>query len=396
MKLLLLSGVGVVYNSVVVRLGEYMVRRTHARKFMVSRLIESISRFLRRRGYRGYRVEYVEERIIIDTDKAEAVARDLSLVPGISSTAPSLSIELDMKLLIDNLIKLLEETIQPNQSFSIRIHRGIQPIDSKGLEEYLGSIIHEYFGNPVNLVNPDLEIIIEFRGDRIYLSNKVFKGIGGLPYGSEGCLVTLVSGGIDSAVASWYAMKRGAEIIPVYINLYPYWSQKAVKRAYESIELIWKHVPWDYMKAYIVHGVGNIVAKARVPDRLRCLFCKANMYRIASIISMENNCQGIVTGEAVGQVASQTLKNMYVTTTTCIQPIYRPLAFMDKIEINRLAHTLGFSKLDTSVGKCMLKPPYPQTKASQRDLEILLKALDETTSDIIELLEKAEIREYSV
>jgi thiamine biosynthesis protein ThiI len=370
------------YNSVLVRPGEFMVRfGSSIRNFMLSRLRESILRVLKRRGY-DYRVVIVDgSRIVVedlDMDKAVELADLLSRVFGVSSTSPSHETIFSFK----NIVNVLREMIIRDKPRSIKlVVQGNQEYDSLFLEKTLVSILHDELGIEINLSNPDREYIIDIRGDSAYITDRIIKGIGGLPYGVEGCLAILVSGGVDSAVAAWYTMKRGVRIIPVYIDYGDYWDPKAHKRVEKMIEKLMDWVPWDTLRFYRLRGYEKLVLGVNIPPRLRCLFCKANMYRVAKYVALDEGCKGIATGEAIGQVASQTLINLSVLSRLIDIPVYRPVAFMDKLEIIEEANKLGFSELNIRIESCRLKPKHPETAASEKDYLLLREALRNTEAE---------------
>ncbi len=387
------------YNSIVVKLGEFMVRRTWYRNYMVNRLIISIKKALKKHGITYNRVFYSSERIIIYIDDRVIEASSiLSKVFGVSATMPALVAE--EKPSIESINKIIERVIIPEilrekpSSYVVRASSNVDQLSSKAIEKYIGRIVSSRTNSVVNLVNPEKTFYIDLRPEFIAVSDREYEGVGGLPYGVESCLVSLVSGGVDSAVATWYAMKRGVEVIPVFINMYPFWSEEAIKRAYEGLDLLWKWIPWDYMKAYIVGGVGEIIANASVPPRLRCVLCKIVMHLIGSLIAEKEGCRGIVTGEAVGQVASQTLDNLSTIMSLSPKPVFTPIGFLDKIEIIKIAHRLGFERLNREVGSCKLKPLHPKTRVSDKDIHVLKKVVSEIHDNITRVVEESNIIEY--
>ncbi len=377
------------YNSVLVRPGEFMVRfGSSIRNFMLSRLRESILRVLKRKGYDYNAVIINGSRIIIDgldTGKAIEVADLLSRVFGVSSTSPSHKIVFDL----GSIVYVLKEMIHQDRPRSIKlVIRGIHEYEGLFLEKTLASILHDKLGIEINLLNPDKEYIIDARGGSAYITDRIVKGVGGLPYGVEGCLVVLVSGGVDSAVAAWHTMKRGVRIIPVYIDYGNYWGLTAHRRVEKMIEKLLDWIPWDTLRFYRLRGYERLVLSADIPPRLRCLFCKANMYRVAKYVALDEGCKGIVTGEAIGQVASQTLTNLSILSRLIDIPVYRPLAFMDKLEIIEEADKLGFTELNIRVEPCRLKPEHPETAASEKDYLLLREALRNTETESYQIYRK--------
>ncbi len=384
------------FNAVLVRLGEYMVRGSAFRERMVRRLIESIDYFLEKNGFSKYSIKEVDSRVVIEDIEGPVKAAEIvSRVFGVSSTSPVFLVRDRVSRIGVYVREFVREHLSPKDSFKIDVSCSIKGISCYGLARYLGYIVHGETGSIVNLSNPDKTIYVDIRGDYLMISDRLYEGVGGLPYGVEGCLVSLVSGGVDSAVASWLAMKRGCSLVPVYIDMGSYWSVEARKRALESIELLWKTTPWNYMRAYIVHEVHDIIASADIPSRLRCVFCKTVMHKVASIIAEREGCLGAVSGESIGQVASQTLSNLYAINRVANSIVYRPVCFLDKLEIVKLAHRIGFSVLDRDVGKCSLRPLHPKTSISLKDIELLSKTLDKYLGDIVAIIDRnSELLEY--
>ncbi len=382
-----------IYNGVLIRPGEFMVRYgSTIRNMMISRLKESLEKTLKKMKL-NLNIGIVEGvRIIIQKEENDidwsTLSKKMTKIFGVSSTSPVIIIPgNNLSMLINSIVELIERSRA--KTFSIRFETHFKNIGSSALTKAIAGQVLEKVSSWIDLTRPEIEIHVEYRDDKFYVTDKILPGVGGLPYGFEGCLVVLSSGGIDSAYASWMAMKRGVRIIPMFVDLGPYWSIEAKERFREYLEILYNEwVPWDILKSYIVHGAEQIILKANIPSRLRCLFCKANMYRLAALIALKEGCKGIVTGEAVGQVASQTLRNLYILSKLAPLPVFRPIGFMDKLEIIDKASKLGFSRLNRKVGSCMLRPENPETNATDKDLEMLRKALDDTHEDVIRLIKE--------
>ncbi len=367
-----------IYDVLIVRLGEFMVRRqSPITRIMINRLVESIEKRLGREGVKA-EVKIYTGRIVVEPRKNDLfkALHILSKIFGISSISPALETENEPSSLVDGITWILR-VLKP-RSVSIMISGEPLGISRRELLWIITDRLKKELKIRYDLTKPEKTIGVDLRSDKAYVYTEEYRGPGGLPYGVEGCLITLVSGGIDSAVAAWYTMKRGIRIIPLYIDYGKYWPLEAHKRFKDMIEKLYVHVPWDILTILRVKGVEEILFRAKIPNRLRCLFCKANMYRIAGYAVEEYGCKGVSTGESIGQVASQTLQNLNIITRLSKHPIYRPLAFMDKLEIIDIGKMLGFGELAKNVGSCMLKPSHPETSASSRDYEILRKALEET------------------
>lgn len=371
------------YNVVLVRPGEFMVRwGSPVRRMMIRRLVESMERKLGSLGLEYDDIELLDESriLVINPEKPLETARRVSMIFGVSSTSPGILLE---EPGIEEIYSSIKELIirDKPRTIALRVRGGLNGLDREDIIHVLASLIQNRLNIFINLRRPDREITIENRGGRTIIMDRVFNGVGGLPYGVEGCMVVLVSGGVDSALSAWFTMKRGVRIIPLYIDYGSYWGVKAHSRIDRMLKLIKEWVPWDQLKIYRVRGMEKLVLEADIPSRLRCLFCKANMYRVAGYVMEREKCKGVVTGESIGQVASQTLNNLYVITRLSRTPIYRPVAFMDKLEIVEMSNRLGFGELNIRVEPCRLKPDKPETSATERDYRILERALKDTEEE---------------
>ncbi len=238
-------------------------------------------------------------------------------------------------------------------SFALRIKRvGTHNFNSQEMAVRLGDLIREHYPDiKTDLSNPGKEIFIEIREDRCYIYDHVFPGAGGLPLGVEGTLVALVSGGIDSPVAAWMMMKRGCRIIPVFVALTDFLDETNLHRASKIIESLKAYQPG--IDLVVIEDDYLSVAKKILAreDKIKytCLLCKRRMYRLAVDFARSHGAKGIVTGESLGQVASQTLDNLIVLNDAAELPVYRPLIAFDKEDTIRIARKLGTFQI--SIGK---------------------------------------------
>ncbi|MFB3763619.1 MAG: tRNA uracil 4-sulfurtransferase ThiI [Methanotrichaceae archaeon] len=265
------------------------------------------------------------------------------------------------------------------KTFALRLRRvGDHPFTSQEKTVELADKILERFANlKVNLDDPDVTIHVEIRDWNCYLYRDVIKGAGGLPLGVEGKLVALFSGGIDSPVAAWMMMKRGCKIIPVYADLDFFSSESALKRAEAVIEALRAYQPdieLRVVKDDFLRRAKEILQKGNL-ENYTCLVCKRRMYRVAESIANEVGAKGIVTGESLGQVASQTLDNLFVLDSAINMPIYRPLIGFDKVEAEGIARKIGtFDASIMPAESCKAVPHKPATKGK---LEKVLKVEEE-------------------
>ena len=268
-------------------------------------------------------------------------------------------------------------------SFAVRVRRvGTHTFHSHGMAVRLGDLIRNGYPDlKVDLDNPEKELFVEIRGDRVYLYNEAVPGAGGIPLGVEGSVVALISGGIDSPVAAWMMMKRGCRVIPFYIDMPPFLGDSALDRVEKIIEIL-----REFQPDIELHVVSDTFI-ARCRDALRktgeeryvCLLCKRRMYRLSEELARRVGAKGIVTGESMGQVASQTLDNLAVLHAATTMPVYRPLIGLDKIEIINMARRIG--TYETSIlpvsSCCCAVPHKPATRADPEKIRRLEEGLEE-------------------
>ena len=273
--------------------------------------------------------------------------------------------------------------IEKAKTFAIKMKRvGTHSFSSNDKAIEYGNLLRREFPHlKVNLATPDKEIHIEIRANEAYLYETVIKAVGGLPLGVEGSLVALVSGGIDSPVAAWMMMKRGCRIMPVFVALDTFLDDTTIARAERVVEILAHYQPG--IKLTVIHDSYLASAKQELIqkrlEKYTCIFCKRRMYRVATAFAIRNGAKGIVTGESLGQVASQTLDNLLVLTDAASEvPVYRPLIGFDKEDAIRIAREIGtFTESISPASGCLAVPKGPSTKAKLdtiRGIETKLEA----------------------
>ena len=254
------------------------------------------------------------------------------------------------------------------RTFGIRMRRvGTHPFTSQEKAVELGNLVRGEFPHlEVDLRHPDLELHVEIREGDCYLFTEVIQGAGGLPLGVEGSLVALVSGGIDSPVAAWMMMKRGCRILPIYVALEGFLGDDARERAEQVVGVLRMYQP--DIRLQVIPDSFLACAKKELQrwdlEKYTCLLCKRRMYRVAGAVAREAGAKGLVTGESLGQVASQTLDNLFVLNDAAELPVFRPLIGLDKEEIIRIARDIGtFPTSTVPIRGCQAVPKKPSTRA---------------------------------
>ncbi|WP_148689019.1 tRNA sulfurtransferase [Methanopyrus sp. SNP6] len=252
------------------------------------------------------------------------------------------------------------------RSFAVRTRRATSDaLSSREMNVELGDLIRRHTGWTVDLDEPDVEIHVELRpeGTFVYLDSWVKDGPGGLPYGSQSRVVCLVSGGIDSPVAAWYAARRGCEVIWLHLDRGKYGSEvDAVERLAEMFS---EWLPSDV--ELLIEDFEDFMEKLEGLEgesaRYRCVLCKREMIRRACDVCENVGAVAVVMGDVVGQVASQIPDNLSVIDRVARFPVFRPLLGFDKNEVQRLSERLGFFEVSKEHRPCPLAPRNPVKSA---------------------------------
>ncbi len=316
-------------------------------------------------------------RIFVHTDNtrgADVIAR----VFGTASTSPAVTTGATIDAVAETAAQIGKDLVRDGESFAIRASRsGVHDFTSIDLGRVCGDAVSRCTpGSRVDLTNPDREIFIDMRQNRAYVYTKRVAGVGGLPYGSQGKMVALMSGGIDSPVAAWMMMKRGAEIVPLYCDLEEFGDPASAELARENVNRL---KSWSYagMKAYTVpYGSCLRAIREHCDLRTTCVVCRRMMYRIGAAVAERENACGIITGSSLGQVASQTARNMFAEMHGSDIPIYHPLIGLDKREIIERAIKIGTFPQASPAVECMAVPDHPGTAVSRSLVEASEKRLD--------------------
>jgi thiamine biosynthesis protein ThiI len=270
------------------------------------------------------------------------------------------------------------------------------PLSSPQIEREVGGRIKAAKGWHVDLENPEIDIRLELLTNEAFYFFEKLPGAGGLPTGTAGRVVCLLSGGIDSPVAAYRMMKRGCTVTFVHFHSYPILSRASIEKARSLVTLLTK---WQHRSRLFLVPFGEIQQQAllSVPAPMRVVVYRRLMLRIAERIAKQRHAQALVTGDVVGQVASQTLENLAVVGKVATLPLFRPLIGMDKDEIMAQAQTLGSYPISIIPDQdcCTLfTPRNPATRARLDDVEVGEGGL--AIDELVETaLRTAEVEDFS-
>ena len=320
------------------------------------------------------------ELVLGPTAAWEDVCQRIGKIFGIANFARARGTGRDIEEVARAILAEFEEeeaNAQPIQrqvtSFRVRASRADKsyPLTSPEIERQLGGRIKVARGWKVNLTNPELDVHVEVLPDRVFFSFVKQQGLGGLPTGTGGQVMCLLSGGIDSPVAASRIMKRGCCVRFVHFHAYPILPHASQEKVREIVELLTQHQLTS--RLYVV-AFGELQRQIvlTAPPALRVVLYRRLMMRIAERLARKSGAKALVTGESIGQVASQTLENLVVIDAATLLPILRPLVGLDKEEISTEARALGtypISIIPDHDCCTLFTPKNPATKARLADVE---------------------------
>jgi thiamine biosynthesis protein ThiI len=324
------------------------------------------------------------QRIYLSTDEVEPALEAVRRVFGIVSLSAVHETAPEMQAITDAALQVAESAgLNPTRTFRVRARRADKafPLTSPEINRHVGGALAEAIGARVDLSNnTQVDIGIEVHPQRALVYGDVVRGPGGMPLGSQGRVVVLLSSGIDSPVAAWLMMKRGCTIIPVHFSI----SEAQSRQVQSLVDALNRYAyGWQLKPIILSHHeiLGPALDQLRAAQRERwaCLFCKRAMLIKAAEIAAEMNASAVVTGDSLGQVASQTLSNLEVVSHGVEKPILRPLIALDKVEIMALARQIGtYEPSVEHAHSCPFLPDRPLTQGSIEKLQEVLDRIQES------------------
>ncbi len=374
------------HDLIIARYGEVGIKSNRVRRRFENRLINNIKASI------DAEVKVYQARIFIFPNDFDDAIEKLERIFGIVSYSPAVSTKASFEDIENSLSSYAEKLhdeglLDENTKFAISCRRvGTHEFSSQEMAAFAGAVVVRKYSSPVDLTNPELTIYLEVRDNDAYIFHEKIPGPGGLPLGTQGKVVSLVSSGIDSPVATYLMMKRGCQVIALYCDNQPYTSPEALKNYEDLIDQLNLYASGAPIKKRVVkYGDYLSACKSDAPDKMTCVLCKSGMYKIAGMLAKKMHAEAVIDGSSLGQVASQTLPNILATREDLDVPVLSPLIGLDKVEITKIAEKIGtfeISKRDD--GGCKAVPKYPETNA---DLEFVKQIKEDMNQD--EELEKA-------
>ncbi len=369
-------------DIILCKLGEIILKGLN-RKSFEQKLLSNMRR--RIEPYGAFKVYCLQSTIYVEpkndaADVGEAFEA-LKDVFGIISMTRAAACAKDKEAILALAKEYLAEDLENAGSFKVETKRSDKsfPMTSIQLSQYVGGELADAFPHlEVDVHHPELTVHIEVRDLAAYVHSQPVKGAGGMPVGSNGVAVTLLSGGIDSPVSTYMIAKRGVRLIPVHFFSFPYTSQQAKDKVMELAGMLTRYcgkmsvevVPFTHIQEEI---------RDKCPEEYFTLIMRRFMMRIASVVAERGGAKAIVTGENLGQVASQTMEAMASTQAASAYPVLQPLIGMDKEEIVTLARKIG--TFETSIlpyEDCctVFTPRHPRTHPTIAEVEAAESTLD--------------------
>jgi tRNA uracil 4-sulfurtransferase len=376
------AGTGISANPVMVRYGELFLKSEPVRHHFIGMLLRNIRHALTANGLSAC-YETPRGRILIFGEEPARIADIVARVFGVIDVSICVITGKEVEALSAAAADLASAHLSPGKSFAVRAKRQLKiGLTSQELGEQVGSAVYDRIpGLRVDLKTPDYEIFVEVRdfGGLVYDSR--IPAPGGLPLGTQGHVLVLLSSGIDSPVASWLAMKRGCEVTHLHLDAGRWAGTDVLAAATENHRKLSCWCPGEDVRMIVVQNEAlfDEMQRLRIQPRYRCVICKRFMHRVAAGIMQADGQQALVTGENLGQVASQTLANLSVISEAVTVPVLRPLITYDKEETITLARRIG--TFDTHPGDlaCRAVPKMPSTAASLVEIQECEQKLDMDT-----------------
>lgn len=368
------------YSEIMVRYGELSTKGKNRMRF-INKL---------KRNMKYVLSIYPDVRVVADRDRAHIylngtdyvpVAESLKQIFGIQAFSPSYKVEKNLETIKKAVQDVMKDVYREGLTFKITSKRSDHnfEMDSRELNQYLGSAVFEVLPDiQAQMKGPDVNLKVEIREEAAYLSYENIKGAGGLPVGTAGRGMLMLSGGIDSPVAGYLALKRGVDIEAVHFASPPYTSPGALKKAQDLTRKLTKfggnidfiEVPFTEIQEEI---------KEKAPEAYLMTLTRRFMMRITDRIREERNGLVIINGESLGQVASQTLESMRAINAVTATPIVRPVVTMDKLEIIDIAQKID--TFDISIQPfedccTIFAPDRPKTNPKIKNVEQYEKRMD--------------------
>ena len=388
----------------IVRCGEVALKgmnKPYFERMLLDRIKKLLKKFDGVKAYRHEGLIFVraDKELNPGTEGKQAILKEIGKVFGVASISPAMECESTMEDIGQTAVEYMMEAIEERgvKTFKVNAKRADKnfPVKSPDISRQIGAaVLKGCKVLKVDVHDPDVKLFVDVRHDKSYVYQDKIPGFGGLPLGTNGKVMSLLSGGIDSPVATWMMAKRGMMIETVHFHSFPYTSQRAREKVEELAALV-----ATYCGRFRMHVINLLPIQEQIvqncPEEETTILVRRFMMRIAEELAAGNGCSMLITGENLGQVASQTAEALVVTDASVKMPVMRPLIGLDKTDIMDLAKDIGtYDKSIEPYEDCctVFLPKHPATKPK---LERILASESKLDCEglIREAIEKEEIVE---
>jgi thiamine biosynthesis protein ThiI len=376
-------------DAILLRLGELTLKGRNRHRFE-QQVLSQIQRVLKPYAAITYKRAFGRMYIDLNNEPFEPIAAKLKNVFGIHSFSPVYTCTCELQSIQEKAVAIMLACIDRPTRFKVDAKRADKefPYDSLQLRYHVGGYVLQHVDLlSVDLHHPERILTVEVREDRTYLFVETIEGLRGFPAGSNGKAVVMLSGGIDSPVAAWMSLRQGLRIEAIHFHSYPYTS----KQAQDKVISLGNQLT-EYVRELNLHMIDfteiQLYLKQNGQENLLVTLMRRAMMRIAERIVRETNSGAIVTGESLGQVASQTLPGITASSENIQVPILRPVMMMDKQEIIDLARRIGTFDISIQPYEDCCTLFVPKSPATNPNLKVL-RAIERQLIDLDRLIEKA-------
>ncbi|HGA3415146.1 tRNA uracil 4-sulfurtransferase ThiI [Streptococcus agalactiae] len=368
------------YSEIMIRYGELSTKKKNRMRF-INKLKNNMEHVLSIYPDVSVKTDRDRGHVYLNGTDYHEVAESLKEIFGIQAFSPSFKVEKNVDTLVKAVQEIMTSVYKDGMTFKITAKRSDHSfeLDSRALNHTLGDAVFSVLPNiKAQMKQPDINLKVEIRDEAAYISYEDIRGAGGLPVGTSGKGMLMLSGGIDSPVAGYLALKRGVDIEAVHFASPPYTSPGALKKAHDLTRKLTKfggniqfiEVPFTEIQEEI---------KAKAPEAYLMTLTRRFMMRITDRIREDRNGLVIINGESLGQVASQTLESMQAINAVTATPIIRPAVTMDKLEIIDIAQKID--TFDISIQPfedccTIFAPDRPKTNPKIKNTEQYEKRMD--------------------
>lgn len=368
------------YSEIMIRYGELSTKKKNRMRF-INKLKNNMEHVLSIYPDVSVKTDRDRGHVYLNGTDYHEVAESLKEIFGIQAFSPSFKVEKNVDTLVKAVQEIMTSVYKDGMTFKITAKRSDHSfeLDSRALNHTLGDAVFSVLPNiKAQMKQPDINLKVEIRDEAAYISYEDIRGAGGLPVGTSGKGMLMLSGGIDSPVAGYLALKRGVDIEAVHFASPPYTSPGALKKAHDLTHKLTKfggniqfiEVPFTEIQEEI---------KAKAPEAYLMTLTRRFMMRITDRIREDRNGLVIINGESLGQVASQTLESMQAINAVTATPIIRPVVTMDKLEIIDIAQKID--TFDISIQPfedccTIFAPDRPKTNPKIKNTEQYEKRMD--------------------